>query len=177
MQRVMITGGPGSGKSTLARQLGKKAGLPVYHIDQLAWLPGWEMRKREDTASIMHDIQKGDQWIIDGNYSGSIEDREQRADTIIFLDFPVSVRLWRVLLRIINSNGVVRPDMAPDCPERFDWDFMKFIWKTRKTYPKSGITRIKRNRGTKECHHLRRTHQVRAFLEQVSPIVLLVHAI
>lgn len=41
MRRVMIVGHPGSGKSTLARAMGERTGLPVVHIDQIHWRPGW----------------------------------------------------------------------------------------------------------------------------------------
>ena len=41
MRRVLVIGNSGSGKSTFARALGDRTGLPVTHIDQLFWLPGW----------------------------------------------------------------------------------------------------------------------------------------
>ena len=52
MQRVMILGQPGSGKSTLAQKLGACTGLPVFHIDNIHWSPGWvERPSDEKTAS------------------------------------------------------------------------------------------------------------------------------
>jgi len=41
LQRVVVMGPPGSGKSTLARSLGARFGLPVFHLDQIYWCPGW----------------------------------------------------------------------------------------------------------------------------------------
>ena len=44
MQRIVVMGPPGSGKSTLARRLGARHGLPVFHLDQAYWRPGWVER-------------------------------------------------------------------------------------------------------------------------------------
>ena len=41
LQRVVVMGPPGSGKSTLARSLGARFGLPIFHLDQIYWRPGW----------------------------------------------------------------------------------------------------------------------------------------
>ena len=48
MERILIIGCPGSGKSTLARALKEKLGLPLIHLDQLWWQPGWEHVSREE---------------------------------------------------------------------------------------------------------------------------------
>ena len=54
MERILIIGCGGAGKSTLARQLGERTGLPVVHLDQLFWHPGWvESTKDEIDAKIM----------------------------------------------------------------------------------------------------------------------------
>lgn len=167
MKRVMITGGPGAGKSTLARQLGDATGLPVTHIDQIAWLPGWQLRPREETAEIMHELQNRESWIIDGQYSLSMEHREQRADTIIFVDLPVTLRFWRVIKRIARSYGQVRPDMAEGCPEQFSWEFIKWIWSTHKRTRHRGSEIIARNKQQKSCHHLSTSREVADFLHQI----------
>ncbi len=46
MQRIAILGCSGGGKSTLARALGEALDLPVVHLDQLYWLPGWVERDK-----------------------------------------------------------------------------------------------------------------------------------
>ena len=67
MKRIMIIGCGGSGKSTLARQLGDKTGLPVVHLDQLFWRPGWVHISREEFNAAHREAVMGERWIIDGN--------------------------------------------------------------------------------------------------------------
>lgn len=65
IRRIMIIGQPGSGKSTLANMLGKKTGLPVYHIDrEVHWLPGWVERPVEERAARCAKIHAKEQWIF-----------------------------------------------------------------------------------------------------------------
>lgn len=137
MQRVMINGGPGSGKSTLARIMGKQLGLPVYHMDQIHWTPGWVERPKADKIPLVHEIIARNQWVFEGGHSITYVDRIARADTFIWLDLPVGLRFRRVLWRTIRDHGKTRPDMAPDCPEGFHGqtlEFWRYIWRTRHSH-------------------------------------------
>lgn len=130
----MITGGPGSGKSTLAMRLGELTGLPIFHIDKIHWTEGWVERSREEKDQLTHEVHMKDAWIFEGAYSSTYAERIARADTFIWLDVPVLVRLWRVVWRSIRDFGQVRPDMADGCPERINLEtlhFLAFIWRTR----------------------------------------------
>ena len=40
--KIAIIGNPGSGKSTLASKLHHILGIPIYHLDQYFWKPGWQ---------------------------------------------------------------------------------------------------------------------------------------
>ena len=86
MERILIIGCSGAGKSTLARALREKLGLPVVHLDQLWWKKDWEHVTREEFDSRLAMALNMDQWIIDGNYSRTMEERLQKCDTIIYLD-------------------------------------------------------------------------------------------
>lgn len=129
VERWAIVGCPGSGKSTLARALGAKLGLPVVHFDQLHWAPGWVERSVEETQARIDAVVARDRWVTDGNYSGYSAHRLARAQRVVWLDHPRSVCLRRVFQRIWRSYGVVRPDMAPGCPEQLDPAFVRWVWR------------------------------------------------
>jgi adenylate kinase family enzyme len=85
MQRVLIIGPCGAGKSTLARELGAKLDLPVFHMDQLNWQPGWVESSKDEIRERLAAILAGDRWLIDGNYGGTLEPRLQRADAVLLI--------------------------------------------------------------------------------------------
>lgn len=131
-QRIAVIGCPGAGKSTLSRALAERLRLPLHHLDQLWWQPGWVETTWDDFDEKLHAILDTDAWIIDGNYSRTLEARVSRADLVIHLDYPRRLCLWRALRRILASHGRSRPDMAPGCPERLDLEFLTYIWHFRR---------------------------------------------
>jgi len=136
MQRIMIVGQPGSGKSTLARDLGRKTGLPVVHIDHIHWQPGWIERPRDEKTRLCHEVEAREEWIFEGGHSATWRNRLARADMLIWLDLPLPLRLWRVVKRTVVWNGRNRPDLPEGCPEGFHREtlpFWRFIWRTRIT--------------------------------------------
>ena len=132
MERIIIIGCGGSGKSTLARQLGQLLDLPVVHLDKLFWRPGWVPVSHEEFDVLHHEALLGEKWIMDGNFDRTMEVRIARCDTIIYLDFNRITCLLGVLKRVITTYGKVRPDMGEGCPERFGWDFLKWVWNFNK---------------------------------------------
>jgi adenylate kinase family enzyme len=136
MRRVMIIGNAGSGKSTLARALGARLSLNVLHMDTIFWKSGWvessvdELRGKLETFLHTHDT-----WVIDGNYSRTWPLRLERADTVIFLDAPVWVSLYRVVKRRVQYHGRSRPDLTEGCPEKIDLEFLQWILGAPKRRP------------------------------------------
>jgi adenylate kinase family enzyme len=131
MRKILILGCSGAGKSTLARQIGRVTGLPVIHLDQHYWLPGWQEPDKETWHRKVGALIAQPRWVMDGNFGGTLVLRLAAADTAIFLDFPTRVCLGRVLLRVIRSLGRIREDMAPGCPERFDFSFLRYVYRYR----------------------------------------------
>lgn len=127
----MIIGSGGAGKSTLARQLGEILELPVIHLDAEYWNAGWQPTSNPEWRETVQRLVQQEAWIMDGNYSGTMDLRLPIADTVIFLNFPRLLCLWRVVKRRWQYDGKTRPDMAENCPEQLNWEFIHWIW----TYP------------------------------------------
>jgi len=139
MKRILVIGSSGAGKSTFAGRLGEATGLKIVHLDQLFWKPNWVEPTKEEWRETVEEVLQNEAWIIDGNYSGTLDLRIQRADTVIFLDFPPTICVWRILKRVAFYHKGKRPDMAAGCDERFDWDFVKWTW----NYPKRSKPKVK----------------------------------
>ena len=134
MKRVIIIGCGGSGKSTLSRVLSEKTNLPVVHLDKLFWKEGWVNISREEFDNLLNEELKKEEWIIDGNYDRTLKERLKKSDTVIYLDYPRMTCLLGVVKRVLSNYGKVRADMAEGCPEKFDLDFIKWIWNFNKEH-------------------------------------------
>lgn len=132
MKRVIIIGCGGAGKSTLARKMGDLTGLPVVHLDKLFWKPGWVERTPEEFDPLIQAEIEKEEWIMDGNFNRTMPQRVQRCDTVIYLDFSRMACLRGVLKRVLTTCGTVRPDMGDGCPERVDFEFLKWVWNYNK---------------------------------------------
>lgn len=154
----------GAGKSTLARRLGEELEIEVIHLDRLYWRPGWvESPLDEFRASQQENVQK-EKWIIEGNYSNSFDIRAEKADTIVYIELPLSICLYRVVKRWITNIGKNRPDMADGCAEKLDWKFIKFIVKTYNQRKKTMAERIEAFRKKKKkVYILKSEKEVRSF--------------
>ncbi|HLJ30996.1 MAG TPA: hypothetical protein VKU36_01035 [Candidatus Babeliales bacterium] len=127
--KIAIIGNCGSGKSTLAFQLHKKLHLPLFHLDQYFWKPGWQRPDRDEFAIIHNNLCNGDAWIIEGMAMRLFEYRIKYADIIIFLDIPLYRCLYRIFKRAFLNFGKVFFSSAPGCPEKFpDHEFLKYVW-------------------------------------------------
>ena len=133
MRRVLVLGCPGAGKSTLARSLGAALSLPVVHLDKLWWKSGWVNRTEGEFDALLDAVLLGEEWVIDGNYLRTLPRRLERCDAVVLLDYPRRVCLLRALRRILSWRGRTRPDMAADCPERLDGEFVRWIWELHRT--------------------------------------------
>lgn len=131
-KRILIVGCPGSGKSTLARELSSRTGLPIVHLDKLYWRDNWTHIPKDEFDALLRTELEQDSWIIDGNFSRTMPMRLERADLVIWLDYPLHVSLFGALRRVLTNYGKVRPDMSPNCPERLNWEFLRSILEFRR---------------------------------------------
>lgn len=127
MQRVLVIGSPGAGKSTLSHQLAARTGLPLHHLDKMFWLPHWIERDRDEGRAILASVLAQESWIIDGNYGSTMPMRLERADTVVWLDYPTHLCMARVFKRWWHYRGTARPDMTEDCPENLNLEFLHYV--------------------------------------------------
>ena len=127
MRRVLTIGPGGSGKSTLGRELAARLGLPLIHMDQLGWQPGWTETGKPELHRRVDEAVAGERWLIEGNDGGILAPRLARADSVLYLDFPIPLCLARLLRRIWTYRGRARPDMPQGCPERFNLEFFLYV--------------------------------------------------
>ena len=111
-ERIVIVGRTGSGKTTLARNLAEDLGVPHVELDALYFGPNFTtvpvsvLRERTSAAIA------GDCWVTDGNKSAVRDLVWPRADTIIWLDYPLVVSLWRLAGRAIGRASTLGTQAA-----------------------------------------------------------------
>ena len=135
MNKITIIGCPGTGKTTYSVKLGKKLNIPVYHLDKVFWKNNWEHISQDEFGKVQDEIMQNEKWIIDGNFTKTIENRIKNSDAVIFFDYPKRISLWRTFKRYLMHFGKVRPDMGGYNKEKLQWGHVKFIL----NYPREEI--------------------------------------
>ena len=168
MKRVLVIGTGGSGKTTVARRLAERTGLPLIHLDALYWRPDWQPTPAEEWRATVQHLVGGDAWIIDGNYGGTLDLRVEACDTVVFLDLPRVVCLWRVLKRQARHIGRARPELNPGCPERLSWEFLVWIWTYRSRRRGAILNRLAALDKRKRVAILRSSAEIEEFLSDAA---------
>lgn len=103
-RRIVVKGTSGAGKSTFAAEAARRLTLPYVELDALHHGPNWSA----PTAGEFQDRVRAamaatpDGWVIDGNYDTKLGETVMgAADTIVWLDLPLGVKLRRLWHRTI----------------------------------------------------------------------------
>ena len=133
MKKVIVIGCPGSGKSTFSRKLRDKTGLPLFYLDTIWHKADKTTVSREEFDLALEGILAKEFYIIDGNYSRTLERRFKDCDTVVFMDIPISECLNGAMERI----GKVREEM-PWIETELSPDFREWI----ETFPDRDAPKI-----------------------------------
>jgi adenylate kinase family enzyme len=167
MKRVLVIGPGGAGKSTFAKRLGKLLGIEVKHLDKFYWRTGWTKPSNDDWLQTVTELTSGDAWIMDGNFGGTLDLRLRSCDTIIFLDMPRLLCLWRITKRRLRYRNRSRPDMAEGCAEKLDLEFISWVWNYAHRSRPRVIRLLEEHSRSKEVVWLRSNAEVERFFEKV----------
>jgi len=91
MKKVIVIGCPGAGKTTFSEKLQKKTGLPLFYLDAIWHKPDRTHISRDAFDARLAELTALESWIIDGNYSRTVESRLQMCDTVFLFDLPTEV--------------------------------------------------------------------------------------
>lgn len=166
MEKIVIVGCPGAGKSTAGRRLAELTGIPLVHLDLHYWRPGWIRPDNEIWRAKVQELIDEPRWIMDGNYSGTLDLRLAAADTLIHLDFSTVLCAQRVARRTLASLGRQRGEELGDgCPERLDWAFFRFVLNYRRVHRQRDMEKMSAFNGT--THRFGSPRELTRFLEML----------
>jgi adenylate kinase family enzyme len=140
VRRVSLVGVPGSGKTTLGRQLARRLDVPYVELDAIFHQPHWTPLPAGQFRARVAAIAAGDGWVIDGNYSSTVQPLVwERADTVVWLDPPRRTVMRRIIWRSLR-RAAARTELWNGNTERwrnlFTWDEQESViaWAWRR-YP------------------------------------------
>ncbi len=100
-KRIIVIGTTSSGKSTLAKQLAEKMNFNFIDLDALHWEPNWQEAETDVFLARVQKAIESQAWVLAGNYSVTRNLTWNRAQLIIWLDYPFHIVFWRLLTRTI----------------------------------------------------------------------------
>ena len=125
MKKVIVIGCPGSGKTTFAEKLSEASGLPLYYLDAIWHKPDRTHISRDDFDKRLHEILSEEKWIIDGNYSRTIELRLSACDTVFLFDLPTELCIQGATERL-GKGRYDMPWIATELDPEFENEIIEF---------------------------------------------------
>ncbi len=163
----MIIGSSGSGKTTLALKMSEKLSLPLIHLDYHFWKANWEASSDKEWRNKLEKLVKEDKWILDGNFTSSLDIRLNRADTIVFVDLPRFTRMYRVIKRWCQNRKRNRADLPPGCKEKIDMKLLKSVWYFGKKRKPEIIKLLEQHKVNKNIFILNSSSEIEQFIKKL----------
>lgn len=163
----MVVGNCGVGKSTFSKKLSLLTNIELIHLDLYYWEADWIEPEKAMWDTQVKKLVGKRSWIMDGNYGGTMDIRIDKADTIIFLNYPTRIALWRVLKRMVRYWKKSRPDMPGNCKERFDLNFLFYVVSFNSRRKRMLLDKLSSNRNKKNILIFENDIQADNFLEGI----------
>jgi len=167
-KRIYIIGNSASGKTSLAKQLSRLLKIKSYDLDDFYWEKKFtKKRNSKQVEKLVRKVTKQKKWIIEGVYSSCITCSLDKADLIVWLDYPAHVIIWRLLKRQVERREKLSSTM----------DFLHYAWDyykkpTHKHYERNESTRQKHQRIVEnypaEIVHIRNRKQLDGFIKGIT---------
>ncbi len=138
-ERVMVIGSPGAGKTALGMELARALELPFVDLDDEHWGAGWVEPAPDAWQARMRELVDEPQWVLAGNFGGTMAVRAARADLVVLFDLHPARCVWRLLLRTWKTRVLRQTWRLPrECRARPDWEplrdypeFLRYTWRFR----------------------------------------------
>ncbi len=98
-KRIVVVGSTAAGKTTMANALAQRFGLRHVELDALHWEANWTPAATDVLRERVAAALSADGWVVDGNYSAVRDLVWPRADTLVWLDYPLPLILMRLTRR------------------------------------------------------------------------------
>lgn len=139
IDKIYIAGPVGAGKSTLARRLAKEYGFFCCELDSVVYEPnpdapnGNRKRTPEARDALLADVLSRGRWIVEDAGRDCFDCAMRQAESILLLEPPVAVRLWRIVTRWVRQNiGLERCGYIPD------WEMLRLMFQWTRKYETDG---------------------------------------
>jgi len=112
MNKILVIGCPGSGKSIFSKRLSSILKYPILHLDRIFHIDNYNQISKEKLRKRIVDFCKENRnFIIDGNYTGTLDYRLKYADTVILFDIDNEICVSNAIKRVKDNQP--RDDIAP----------------------------------------------------------------